>query len=112
MFSARKVSTMTQVEPAPLRSMTAGIDQPLIAVFERQNGHEVVRYFADEAEADAALSDDTVRDALSLAGAWSDLDWDEMSAALDRIRHESKPTPPIDDLDAYLNIRPRCDTPP
>lgn len=28
------------------------------------------------------------REALSLAGAWSDLDWDAMEAALDRIRHE------------------------
>jgi uncharacterized protein (DUF433 family) len=37
--------------------------------------------------------------ALSLAGAWSDLDFDEMIDALDRIRHESKPTPPIDSSD-------------
>jgi hypothetical protein len=37
-----------------------------------------------------------VQDALSLAGAWSHLDWDDMVDALDRIRHESKPTPPIE----------------
>jgi hypothetical protein len=36
-----------------------------------------------------------VKEALDLAGAWSDLDWDDTIAALDRIRHESKPTPPI-----------------
>jgi hypothetical protein len=36
-----------------------------------------------------------VQDALSLAGAWSHLDWDDMVEMLDRIRHESKPTPPI-----------------
>jgi hypothetical protein len=30
-----------------------------------------------------------------LAGAWSHLGWDDMVATLDRIRHESKPTPPI-----------------
>lgn len=42
----------------------------------------------------------TVHDALSLAGAWSDLDWDEMYEALDRIRHESEPTPPIDTVHA------------
>ena len=30
---------------------------------------------------------------LALARSWSDLDWDEMEKALDRIRHESKPTP-------------------
>ena len=33
-----------------------------------------------------------------LAGAWSDLDWDEAEKELDRIRHESNPTPPITDL--------------
>ena len=38
----------------------------------------------------------TVRDALAVAGAWSDLQDDDEFEALDRIRHESKPTPPID----------------
>jgi hypothetical protein len=32
---------------------------------------------------------------LEVIGAWRDLDWDETVAALDRIRHESKPTLPI-----------------
>jgi hypothetical protein len=90
---------MNRAETQPQRSIAVSVDQPLISVFDHQNGREVVRYFADEAEALAAVSDDAVQDALSLAGAWSDLDWDEMADALDRIRHESKPTPPIDDLD-------------
>ena len=34
--------------------------------------------------------------ALSVVGAWSDLDWDDLEAALDQIRHSSTPTPPID----------------
>ena len=38
------------------------------------------------------------RVALSAFGAWSDMDWEETLEALDRIRHESTPTPPIDDL--------------
>ncbi|MGH2351664.1 MAG: hypothetical protein ACRDJN_08625 [Chloroflexota bacterium] len=71
-------------------------DQPLIGVLVWEDGREVVRYFADEADADATITDDAVQDALNLAGAWSDLDWEEMATALDRIRHESKPTPPID----------------
>jgi hypothetical protein len=36
-----------------------------------------------------------IEETLALAGSWSDLDWDEMEQALDRIRHESKPTPPF-----------------
>jgi len=37
-----------------------------------------------------------VRSALDLIGAWRDIPWDEMETELDRIRHESPPTPPID----------------
>jgi uncharacterized protein (DUF433 family) len=37
----------------------------------------------------------SVGKALSVVGAWSDLDFDETLDALNRIRHESKPTLPI-----------------
>ncbi len=57
---------------------------------------EVARYFSEEAQADKALSDEVIQTALDLAGVWSDLDWKEMERALDKIRHDSKPTPPID----------------
>jgi hypothetical protein len=70
-------------------------NQPLIGIPFEEHGHEVVRYFAGEEEADQAVADQDVQDAVSLAGAWSHLDWDDMVDALDRIRHESKPTPPI-----------------
>lgn len=45
----------------------------------------------------------SVRVALALGGAWSDLQGDDEFAALDRIRHESPPTPPIEDQLAWLN---------
>src|SRR5689334_15738744 len=90
--------SMARTEAQPASSMIVREDQPLIGVPVEENGHVAVRYFADEAEADKALTDDGIQAALSLAGAWSDLDWDEAIEALDRIRHESKPTPPIDDL--------------
>ena len=35
-------------------------------------------------------------DALSVLGAWDDLDWDDMAAAFERMRHENPPSPPID----------------
>jgi hypothetical protein len=68
---------------------------PLIGIIVEEKGEEIVRYFTDEKAADAAVSQQTTQDALSVIGAWSDLDWDETVAALDRIRHESQPTPPI-----------------
>ena len=41
----------------------------------------------------------------SLAGAWSDLPdtFDEMLDALDRIRHASPPTPPLDEQLAWMD---------
>ncbi|MFL5658268.1 MAG: hypothetical protein ACJ8CB_29295 [Ktedonobacteraceae bacterium] len=37
----------------------------------------------------------SVQDALALAGAWKDIPSDDMEERLDKIRHESKPTPPF-----------------
>ncbi len=71
-------------------------DQPLIGILDREDGYDVVRYFTEEEEADTTSSQAGIRRALDLAGAWSDLDWEEMQASLHRIRHESTPTPPID----------------
>ena len=70
-------------------------NQPLIGIPFEEKGREVVRYFTTEEEAGSAMLDQEIQDAISLAGTWSDLDWDEMVEAFDRIRHESKPTPPI-----------------
>ncbi len=77
---------------APQALITTTQNQPLIGIPFEENGKEVVRYFSEETEADKAISEDVTQTALHLAGAWSDLDWDEMERELDRIRHESKPT--------------------
>ena len=71
-------------------------NQPLIGIPFEEKGQEVVRYFTDENAADAAVPQRTTQAALSVIGTWSDMDWEEMVEALDRIRHESKPTPPIE----------------
>jgi hypothetical protein len=78
-----------------LPSLLVQDNQPLIGIPFEENGQEVVRYFTDEQAADAAVSHSTTQAALGVTGAWSDMDWEEMVEALDRIRHESKPTPPI-----------------
>jgi hypothetical protein len=66
---------------------------PLIGIIVEEKGKEVVQYFTEEEQADQASPG--VEEALSLAGMWSDLDLDETLDSLDRLRHESKPTPPI-----------------
>jgi hypothetical protein len=77
------------------QSLQNQTQSPLIGIIFEENGQEVVRYFTEEKAADAAVSRSTTQKALGVIGAWRDLDWDETVAALDRIRHESKPTPPI-----------------
>jgi hypothetical protein len=77
-------------------SLVATADQPLIGIVLEEDGQQVVRYFADEAAADAAVADHALARALAAIGSWRDLDWNETAEALDRIRHESVPTPPIE----------------
>ncbi len=86
--------------PQPIRPPVPpdGSDPPLIGIIREEDGRAFTQYFMSEAEADASLPQDGIQRALDLAGAWSDLDWDTMAAALDRIRHESEPTPMIDEL--------------
>ncbi len=77
-------------------AVTHTAQQPLIGIPFEENGQEVIRYFSEEDIADQAVSDDATQKALNLAGAWRDLDADKMLQALDRIRHDSPPTPPIE----------------
>ena len=86
---------MTYQQIQEFTSVQVDSGQPLIGVITEEQGIEVVRYFTKEADADRALIEDTTEAALALAGVWSDLAWDELAQALDRIRHESPPTPPL-----------------
>ena len=72
--------------------------QPLIGIPFEENGKEIIRYFSEEELADKAVAQRAADEALSLAGAWSDLSWEELEESLDRIRHDSRPTPPITQL--------------
>jgi hypothetical protein len=82
----------------PSQSVTVCDRHPLIGVRVEADGQEATRYFTDEAAADAALTDEGTQAALAAIGAWADLDWREAVRDLDRIRHESEPTPPIAEL--------------
>jgi hypothetical protein len=76
------------------RNLVVAADKPLMGVLVDEDGHTSVRYFAEDVAAeDTAGLDETLQ---AVIGAWSDLDWDEFSSELDRIRHESRPIPPID----------------
>ncbi len=76
--------------------LTVREDQGLVGILVTENGHQATRFFTDEAEADDALGDSATQAALQAIGAWADLDWDTAVEELDRIRHESKPSPPLD----------------
>lgn len=87
---------MAKLKHQQIPNLLIQSNQPLIGIPFQENGHEVVRYFTEEKKADKVASG--VDEALGLAGAWSDLNWEKMEQTLDRIRHESKPTPPINKL--------------
>ena len=76
-------------------SLVVRPDVPLIGVVSIESGQEVIRYFANDAEADSMIAPHVTAGARSLAGVWADLDWEETIDALDHIRHDSEPTPPI-----------------
>lgn len=84
-------------EVTPRHTMTASPEQPLIGVLTEQDGREIVRYLTDDAETPRGDGED--RDApIKLAGAWRDLDDEDVLGELERIRHQSAPTPPLADL--------------
>jgi hypothetical protein len=66
-------------------------DSPLIGVVPATD-ERMVRFFCSEDDADRMATTEPAG-ALALAGAWSDLEWDEMERGLDRIRHDALQSP-------------------
>jgi hypothetical protein len=100
-LSDRRVIRVKGNQPLPdslshPESFIVRADQPLVGVIVHQNGTEMVRYTAGEPVSDRPSRQRSIQHALDLAGAWSDLAFDEIIDPLERIRHESKPTSPID----------------
>ncbi len=89
-------------EPAHLHEgLTTRGRQPLIGIPARESADEVVRYFSSEDEADHSRAADqaSIQRALALAGAWQELDTEDGPDPLDELdqmRHQSRPTPPLD----------------
>jgi hypothetical protein len=74
------------------------LDESLVAGFPiYRDGVEIDRFYPlQQPPIDEANLPESTRQALALAGAWSDLDWEQTEADLERIDRESKPTPPIE----------------
>jgi hypothetical protein len=87
---------MTDQHGPTLAGLTVREDQGLVGVVVTENGHLTTQFYADDAGTGGAAVDAGIQQALQAIGAWSDLDWDEAVEELDRIRHASKPSPPLD----------------
>ena len=87
---------MPEQQSPQVTTLVVEADHPLIAVPDVKDGQEVTWYFVSEAAVERAMPQTVTQEALKVVGAWRDLDWQEMEEALDRIRHESGPTPPIE----------------
>ena len=59
----------------------------------RENSHDVALLTPVDTERKQQTNRQAIEETLALAGSWKDLDFDDMIEQLDRIRHESKPTP-------------------
>lgn len=82
--------------PQRKRSQAPPNDQPLIGSSTPEGNHTAMLFVTDQRTAAAERAQRRIQAALSVIGAFADLDYDEAMDALDRIRHESTPTPPID----------------
>ena len=58
-----------------------------------EDGRETVRYFCREEDVEAEIPASATMEVLALAGAWSDLDWEELEKGLALIRRQSPPAP-------------------
>src|SRR5947209_8935490 len=61
----------------------------------RENSHDIALLTPVDTEKKQKTNQQAIEETLALAGSWKDLDFDDMLEQLDRIRHESKPTPPL-----------------
>jgi hypothetical protein len=91
---------MAESAAHPRHGFIARRGEPLIGAPTGPAADDGVLYFISEEEADEALSVDqaSIQRALSLAGAWAELDTEDGPDPLDeldRMRHQSKPTPPL-----------------
>lgn len=80
------------------RSLRLRPGQPLIGVVVREDGEKVTRFFTGNERDNDRSRERASKKMRAFAGIWSDLDWDETEPAFDRIRHQSKPTPPLLEL--------------
>jgi hypothetical protein len=94
-ISLREVKIMAEQQSGRTAGFIVQRNQPLIGIISHEEGQDVIHYFAEEAEADAAISSSMIQEILNLAGSWSDLHWDVVEEEVYHIRHESSPTPLI-----------------
>jgi len=105
---------MSATKPHRVQELVVRDDKTLIAIPALEGDRLVTRYHVEylaespleqpqgmrrpsqEVHESTVVQGERIRIARLLAGAWKDLDWDEMEESLYRIRHESTPTPPID----------------
>lgn len=87
---------MAERQPQSNEGLYVSGEQPLVGVAVERDGQEVTHYFVEEDVNGSTVPDKATGQALRLIGAWSDLDWDEVATKLDRIRHESPPSAPIE----------------
>lgn len=89
---------MAQRQPDPTQTRRVrGNDHVLLVPVDGPDRDLAEMIIEDETSMSIA-SDEAIVALKSLAGAWSDLDWEDLESDLRRVRHESAPSPVLDDL--------------
>jgi hypothetical protein len=88
----------------PIREAAGDAGEPIAVYPIMRDGKIIDWYVVKDEPIDESSLPKSVRDALSMFGAWSDLDWDETMEALDRIRHSNSPSPSHDKTETWLTL--------
>ena len=81
---------------APLLSRLHPLGEPIFAIPFDDEGADI-RYFWSGEEADEAITEEMIQRTLATVSTpiAPDFDWDEFDATMERIGHETRPTPPF-----------------
>lgn len=77
------------------RSIEVDGRRPLIGVFIADDSDDV-QYAVEGPSFESPAPSSGARAALTVIGAWSDMNWDELADSLEGIRHANQPTPPVE----------------
>ena len=91
-------NTLTPIDISTMPELTRIVEEVAATKTPRElkRNNEIVAVLTPVKTEGKQQNKKAIEETLALAGSWKDLDFDDMIQELDRIRHESKPTSPLE----------------